>query len=137
MGSAELISASYVGRIFCPSLLSSARPSIVAFASPVAGVWNRCSSGTTPRGLSPRSYRNGTHGSPSAGCSDNAEALKLVLSDKCVSVFGSYTSASREAVLAVFEKNKSLYWYPTQKNPTWSDRTIFIRKKKITSAKFF
>lgn len=38
---------------------------------------------------------------------------KLVLSDRCVSVFGSYTSASRKAVLPVVEKQKSLYWYPT------------------------
>ena len=41
------------------------------------------------------------------------KARKLVLSDKCVSVFGSYTSASRKAVLPVFEKQNNLYWYPT------------------------
>lgn len=41
------------------------------------------------------------------------KARKLVLSDKCASVFGSYTSASRKAVLPVFEKYKNLYWYPT------------------------
>ncbi|PGH56352.1 ABC transporter substrate-binding protein [Azospirillum palustre] len=41
------------------------------------------------------------------------KANKLVLNDKCVSVFGSYTSASRKAVLPVFEKRKNLYWYPT------------------------
>lgn len=41
------------------------------------------------------------------------KARKLVVSDKCVSVFGSYTSASRKAVLPVFEKRNSLYWYPT------------------------
>ena len=41
------------------------------------------------------------------------KARKLVLGDKCVSVFGSYTSASRKAVLPVFEKRKNLYWYPT------------------------
>ncbi len=41
------------------------------------------------------------------------KARKLVLSDRCVSVFGSYTSASRKAVLPVFEKYKNLYWYPT------------------------
>lgn len=41
------------------------------------------------------------------------KARKLVLSDKCVSVFGSYTSASRKAVLPVFEKRENLYWYPT------------------------
>ena len=42
-----------------------------------------------------------------------AKARKLVLNDKCVSVFGSYTSASRKAVLPVFEKRDNLYWYPT------------------------
>ncbi|MEQ8348963.1 MAG: transporter substrate-binding domain-containing protein [Sneathiellaceae bacterium] len=41
------------------------------------------------------------------------KARKLVLSDKCVSVFGSYTSASRKAVLPVFEKRNNLYFYPT------------------------
>ena len=41
------------------------------------------------------------------------KARKLVLGDKCVSVFGSYTSASRKAVLPVFEKYNNLYWYPT------------------------
>ena len=42
-----------------------------------------------------------------------AKARKLVLKDKCVSVFGSYTSASRKAVLPVFEKQENLYFYPT------------------------
>ncbi len=41
------------------------------------------------------------------------KAKKLVIGDKCVSVFGSYTSASRKAVLPVFEKYDNLYWYPT------------------------
>ncbi len=41
------------------------------------------------------------------------KARKLILSDKCVSVFGSYTSASRKAVLPVFEQRENLYWYPT------------------------
>ena len=41
------------------------------------------------------------------------KARKLVVGDKCVSVFGSYTSASRKAVLPVFEKYNNLYWYPT------------------------
>lgn len=40
-------------------------------------------------------------------------ARKLVVSDRCVSVFGSYTSASRKAVLPVFERRNNLYWYPT------------------------
>jgi urea transport system substrate-binding protein len=41
------------------------------------------------------------------------KARKLVMSDKCVSVFGAYTSASRKAVLPVFEKQENLFWYPT------------------------
>ena len=41
------------------------------------------------------------------------KARKLVVSDKCATVFGSYTSASRKAVLPVFEKRNNLYWYPT------------------------
>ncbi len=41
------------------------------------------------------------------------KARKLVVGDKCVSVFGSYTSASRKAVLPVFERQNNLYWYPT------------------------
>ncbi len=41
------------------------------------------------------------------------KARKLVLSDRCVCVFGSYTSASRKAVLPVFERHRNLYFYPT------------------------
>jgi urea transport system substrate-binding protein len=41
------------------------------------------------------------------------KARKLVIGDKCACVFGSYTSASRKAVLPVFERQQNLYWYPT------------------------
>jgi urea transport system substrate-binding protein len=41
------------------------------------------------------------------------KANKLVVGDKVPTVFGSYTSASRKAVLPVFEKRNNLYWYPT------------------------
>ncbi|WP_300438503.1 transporter substrate-binding domain-containing protein [uncultured Mameliella sp.] len=40
-------------------------------------------------------------------------ARRLMIRDKCVSVFGSYTSASRQAVLPVTEQRNNLYWYPT------------------------
>jgi urea transport system substrate-binding protein len=40
-------------------------------------------------------------------------ARRLMIRDKCVSVFGSYTSASRQAVLPVTEQQNNLYWYPT------------------------
>lgn len=40
-------------------------------------------------------------------------ARRLMIRDKCVSVFGSYTSASRQAVLPITEQRSNLYWYPT------------------------
>lgn len=43
----------------------------------------------------------------------NEKASKLVIADRVPTVFGSYTSASRKAVLPVFEKRRNLYFYPT------------------------
>ncbi len=43
----------------------------------------------------------------------NEKASKLVIEDKLPTVFGSYTSASRKAVLPVFEKRNAMYFYPT------------------------
>ena len=43
----------------------------------------------------------------------NEKANKLVVRDRVPTVFGSYTSASRKAVLPVFEKRRNLYFYPT------------------------
>jgi urea transport system substrate-binding protein len=40
-------------------------------------------------------------------------ARRLIIRDKCISVFGSYTSDSRLAVLPVVEQRNNLYWYPT------------------------
>ncbi|MFN7223095.1 MAG: transporter substrate-binding domain-containing protein [Paracoccaceae bacterium] len=40
-------------------------------------------------------------------------ARRQVIRDNCISVFGSYTSASRQAVLPVVEQRNNLYWYPT------------------------
>jgi urea transport system substrate-binding protein len=42
------------------------------------------------------------------------KATKLIDSDKVVSVFGGWTSASRKAMLPVFEAKKQLLWYPVQ-----------------------
>ncbi|MBD1550557.1 urea ABC transporter substrate-binding protein [Pseudomonas typographi] len=51
------------------------------------------------------------------GASDNPvfaeKAQKLLVSDKVAAVFGCYTSASRKAVLPVFERYKGLLYYPT------------------------
>lgn len=41
------------------------------------------------------------------------KARKLIEKDKVASVMGCYTSASRKAVLPVFEKTKGLLYYPT------------------------
>jgi urea transport system substrate-binding protein len=41
------------------------------------------------------------------------KAKKLLLRDHAAAVFGCYTSASRKAVLPVFELNKGLLYYPT------------------------
>ncbi len=41
------------------------------------------------------------------------KARKLIEKDKVASVMGCYTSASRKAVLPVFEKSKGLLYYPT------------------------
>ncbi|WP_293675856.1 urea ABC transporter substrate-binding protein [uncultured Phenylobacterium sp.] len=42
------------------------------------------------------------------------KAAKLTDGDKVVTVFGGWTSASRKAMLPVFEKAKNLLWYPVQ-----------------------
>ncbi|NUR69488.1 MAG: urea ABC transporter substrate-binding protein [Hamadaea sp.] len=42
------------------------------------------------------------------------KAEKLIQQDKVAAVFGCWTSASRKAVKPVFEKNKSLLFYPVQ-----------------------
>jgi urea transport system substrate-binding protein len=43
----------------------------------------------------------------------NEKASKLLVRDGVPTVFGSYTSASRKAVLPVFEKRNRMYFYPT------------------------
>ncbi len=42
------------------------------------------------------------------------KAQKLIQEDKVVTVFGGWTSASRKAMLPVFERFKNLLWYPVQ-----------------------
>jgi urea transport system substrate-binding protein len=42
------------------------------------------------------------------------KAEKLIKEDKVATVFGGWTSASRKAMLPVFEENKALLWYPVQ-----------------------
>ena len=42
------------------------------------------------------------------------KAQKLIEQDKVVTVFGGWTSASRKAMLPVFERDHALLWYPVQ-----------------------
>jgi len=42
------------------------------------------------------------------------KARKLIDRDRVVAVFGCWTSASRKAVLPVFEEKKHMLWYPVQ-----------------------
>jgi len=45
--------------------------------------------------------------------------------DKVATVFGCWTSASRKAVLPVFEENNGLLWYPVQYEGMESSPNIF------------
>jgi len=53
------------------------------------------------------------------------KAKKLLQSDKVATVFGCWTSASRKAVLPVFEENNGLLWYPVQYEGLESSPNIF------------
>ncbi|WP_231038002.1 urea ABC transporter substrate-binding protein [Pectinatus frisingensis] len=63
------------------------------------------------------------------GASDPAvfaeKAKKLLQQDKVATVFGCWTSASRKAVLPVFESNNGLLWYPVQYEGMESSPNIF------------
>ncbi|MFD0686624.1 urea ABC transporter substrate-binding protein [Actinomadura fibrosa] len=53
------------------------------------------------------------------------KAQKLIKKDKVATVFGGWTSASRKAMLPVFERNKALLWYPVQYEGLESSPSIF------------
>lgn len=53
------------------------------------------------------------------------KAKKLLQRDKVATVFGCWTSASRKAVLPVFEGNKGLLWYPVQYEGLEASPNIF------------
>lgn len=52
------------------------------------------------------------------------KAEKLVAQDKVCSVFGCWTSASRKAVLPIFEKYDNLLWYPVQYEGKESSKNV-------------
>lgn len=53
------------------------------------------------------------------------KARKLIESDKVATVFGGWTSASRKAMLPVFEQSGGLLWYPVQYEGLESSPNIF------------
>jgi urea transport system substrate-binding protein len=53
------------------------------------------------------------------------KAKKLLQNDQVATVFGCWTSASRKAVLPVFEQNKGLLWYPVQYEGMEASPNIF------------
>lgn len=53
------------------------------------------------------------------------KAQKLISQDKVAAVFGGWTSASRKAMLPVFERNKALLYYPVQYEGLESSPYIF------------
>jgi urea transport system substrate-binding protein len=53
------------------------------------------------------------------------KAAKLIDNDKVVTVFGCWTSASRKAVLPVFESKKHMLWYPVQYEGQECSNNIF------------
>ncbi|SEG60525.1 urea-binding protein [Thermomonospora echinospora] len=53
------------------------------------------------------------------------KAQKLIKKDKVAAVFGGWTSASRKAMLPVFERNRALLWYPVQYEGLESSPYIF------------
>ncbi|HIQ74302.1 MAG TPA: urea ABC transporter substrate-binding protein [Candidatus Cottocaccamicrobium excrementipullorum] len=62
------------------------------------------------------------------GASDNAtfteKATKLLESDQVATVFGCWTSASRKAVIPVFESHNGLLWYPVQYEGMESSKNV-------------
>jgi urea transport system substrate-binding protein len=53
------------------------------------------------------------------------KAQKLISQDRVATTFGGWTSASRKAMLPVFERNKALLWYPVQYEGLESSPYIF------------
>jgi urea transport system substrate-binding protein len=53
------------------------------------------------------------------------KAKKLIDQDKVATIFGCWTSASRKAVLPVFESKKHMLWYPVQYEGQECSQNIF------------
>src|SRR3954468_11859925 len=61
------------------------------------------------------------------------KARKLIQKDKVAAVFGCYTSASRKAVLPVFEQNNGLLYYPTYYEGQEDSKNVIYTAQEATS----
>jgi len=62
----------------------------------------------------------------------NEKAKKLLIKDKVAAVFGCWTSASRKAVLPVFEKENGLLYYPTFYEGLEASKNVFYEGQEAT-----
>ncbi|APH57649.1 Amide-urea binding protein [Granulibacter bethesdensis] len=60
------------------------------------------------------------------------KARKLLVNDKCATVFGCWTSASRKAVLPVFEQYNGLLYYPTFYEGLEQSKNVFYTGQEAT-----
>lgn len=60
------------------------------------------------------------------------KAKKLLIQDRTASVFGCWTSASRKAVLPVFEKENGLLYYPTFYEGLEQSKNVFYTGQEAT-----
>ena len=60
------------------------------------------------------------------------KAKKLLVQDKTAAVFGAWTSASRKAVLPVFEKENGLLFYPTFYEGLEQSKNVFYTGQEAT-----
>ncbi|MDB5764521.1 MAG: amino acid/amide transporter substrate-binding protein family [Herminiimonas sp.] len=62
------------------------------------------------------------------------KARKLLSRDKVAAVFGCYTSASRKAVLPVFEQNNGLLYYPTYYEGQEQSKNVIYTAQEATQS---
>lgn len=60
------------------------------------------------------------------------KSKKLLVSDRTAAVFGCWTSASRKAVLPVFEKEQGLLYYPTFYEGLEQSKNVFYTGQEAT-----
>jgi len=60
------------------------------------------------------------------------KSKKLLLNDHCAAVFGCWTSASRKAVLPIFEKENGLLYYPTFYEGLEQSKNVFYTGQEAT-----